>query len=261
LINIKSSTLFKGILWGALFFCPYFLLAQEEPVNSDRAEMQDTTRYMRNIIKQRKGIVMDSSLKSLSDTVLILNDSILLQNDTSLIRDDTILIRDDSITLLNESTVSGKKNKREHSPPRATILSAVIPGMGQAYNRKYWKIPIIYAAGGAMYYYLDNYCNPGFKKWKDVYETEFAKGPDADQRVINQAVANRDLWSKRRGYTVIFMGLLYVANVVDAMVDAYFLSFNVSDDLSLRIEPNLDQIPFQYAFDNFSYGVKLSFNF
>ena len=97
--------------------------------------------------------------------------------------------------------------------------------------------------------------------WKDVYEDELAKGTEGDQRVIDNAITNRDVWSKRRGYSVIFMGLLYVANVVDAMVDAHFLKFNVSDDLSMRIAPNLDPIPSQFAFDSFSYGVKLSLNF
>jgi len=260
LINIKSLTILKGILWGALFFCPYFLSAQNESVSSASSDIQDTTRFIRNILERRKGLPADSSVESLSDTVLILNDSILVQNDTSLTRNDTLLILNDSVTVLNKSTISGKKNRKEHSPPRATILSAVIPGLGQAYNRKYWKIPIIYAAGTGLYLYFD-YANTRFNLFKDTYETEFAKGPDADQNVMNWAVANRDLWSKRRGYSVIFMGLLYVANVVDAMVDAYFLSFDVSDDLSMRIEPNLDQIPSQYAFDSFSYGVKLSFNF
>ena len=222
--------------------------------------MQDTTRLMRHLIKQRKELAVDSSLKSLSDTVLILNDSIQVQNDTSLTRNDTILILNDSVTVLKKSMVSGKRNNREHSPLRATILSAVVPGLGQAYNRKYWKIPIIYAAGTGLYLYFD-LNNTRFNHWKNLYETEYAKGPDAAQDTINWAINNRDLAARRRGYAVIFMGLLYVANVVDAMVDAYFLSFDVSDNLSLKIEPDLDLIPSQYAFDSFSYGIKLSFNF
>jgi len=260
LINIKSSTILKGILWGALFFCPYFLSAQNEPVSSVITDMQDTTRIIRTLIKQRKGLAVDSSEKSLSDTVLVLNDSIQVQNDTSLTRNDTILVLNDSVTVLKKSIITGNKNKREHSPLRATILSAVVPGLGQAYNRKYWKIPIIYAAGTGLYLYFD-YNNGRFNYWKDLFETEYAKGPDADEDTINWAVGNRDLASRRRGYAVIFMGILYVANIVDAMVDAYFLTFDVSDDLSIRIDPNLDLIPSQYAFDSFSYGVKLSFNF
>ena len=267
LIKIKSSAILKSILWGALFFCPYCLSAQNTSVRSDSAVIQDSTRFMRDRIRERKLMGSDSSSINMADSslihdenALILNDTLYVQNDTLLTQNDTVLIQNDSLILLKESTTSKNKKTREHSPPRATILSAVVPGMGQAYNRKYWKIPIIYGAGIGLYLYFD-YANERFDYWKDVYEDELAKGTEGDQRVIDNAITNRDVWSKRRGYSVIFMGLLYVANVVDAMVDAHFLKFNVSDDLSMRIAPNLDPIPSQFAFDSFSYGVKLSLNF
>ncbi len=267
MVKISSSLILRGILWGALFFCPYAISAQDATARDDSELKQDSIPFVKERIKNWKRLRADTASKDMEDSqlitkdsLIILNDTIYVQNDTLTTQKDTVLILNDSVSILNKGSIFKKKNVREHSPPRATILSAVIPGLGQAYNRKYWKIPIIYAAGTGLYLYFD-YANGIFNKYKNIYETEFAKGPERDQNVMDNAALNRDVWSKRRGYTVIFMGLLYVANVVDAMVDAYFISFDVSDDLSMRIEPNLDQIPSQYAFDNFSYGVKISLNF
>ncbi|MBA7681909.1 hypothetical protein ES703_90253 [subsurface metagenome] len=147
---------------------------------------------------------------------------------------------------------------REHSPQRATILSAVLPGLGQAYNRKYWKIPVIYVAGGVIYHYYSSN-NDQFHKYKDLYEAELAKGEEADQASLDNYQLNRDNFRKWRDYNIIFMGLLYVANVVDAMTDAHFYKFNISDDLSIKVEPSMKPAPF--SANNYSYGFKLSMNF
>ncbi len=239
LTKIKPSLILTSILWGALFFCPYFLTAQDDVTGIDSVYIQDTISFRTDTILQNKNLSPDTLSNVSEDTTVVLNDTLIV---------------------LKDGPLSHKKKVREHSPPRATILSAVLPGLGQAYNGKYWKIPIIYVAGGALYSYFD-FANQKYNKFKELYATEYAKDDEADQYLLSNYSSNIDRFSKYRGYAVIFMGILYVANVVDAMVDAHFYVFDISDDLSLRIEPKLEPAPNYYAFDNFTYGFKLSVNF
>lgn len=156
LITIKTTVFLSGILWGALFFPPCSLSAQDDALRKDAEVIQDSSKFMK-AFRQKKGIVRDSSLKNSPDTIITLSDtSFSKSKDTILILNNTTSDNpNDTIVSIKEIPPSKKKKAREHSPPRATILSAVVPGLGQAYNRKYWKIPIIYVAGGALYYYFD----------------------------------------------------------------------------------------------------------
>lgn len=269
LIKIKPIIILRGILWGALFFCSCLISAQNSSSGNDIETAQDTSRLMRSRIRQTNNAEEDTISQSIDsdeaflikhDTIYVVNDSSFVHSDSLSVQNDTVILIGDSLTIVDESSVYKNKRGREHSPPRATILSAVVPGLGQAYNRKYWKIPLIYGAGVGLYLYFD-WTNERFNYWNDIYENELAKGAEGNQDTIDNAILNRDTASKRRGYAVIFMGILYVANVVDAMVDAHFLKFNVSDDLSMQIEPDISPIPSQFAFDSFSYGVTLSLNF
>lgn len=162
------------------------------------------------------------------------------------------------------STIVYLQNKPKHkkSPRVALISSAIIPGLGQAYNGKYWKIPIIYGGGAAIYYMYD-YNNDWYQRCKTAINQINNKVDITDPDLIGNDLANlqlnRDNFRRSRDYTVIFMGLLYAANIVDAMVDAYMFDYDVSRDLSLHVDPTL--IPS----DPYSYiptcGLKLSLRF
>ena len=157
--------------------------------------------------------------------------------------------------IISDTLLKPDKPKRIPSPQRATILSAVVPGLGQAYNHKYWKIPIIYSVGIGLYYYYD-YKNDIYlnylKLWREAVE---AGDPDKDT-YYNM----KDDALSKRGYALIFIGILYFANIVDAMTDAYFLQYDISDDLSVNIKPLLMQNYFQP--DNyFSYGININVHF
>lgn len=260
LTSIRPSIVITSILWGALFFSPYSLSAQDDVIKKDTIVIQDTTGFLHDIIKKKRKGIIDTGSYVLNDSTPVFTDSTIMRGDSIIGLNDTLLIANDPILLLKEKIHSRKRKIKEHSPPRATILSAVLPGLGQAYNRKYWKIPIIYVAGGVLYSYFD-FANRKYNNYKNLYETELAKGDEADQWDLNTYSINRDRFSKFRGYSVIFMGLLYVANVVDAMVDAHFYMFDISDDLTLRIEPSIEPNPYYLAYDHFSYGFKLSVNF
>lgn len=153
-------------------------------------------------------------------------------------------------------TLKARKEKKKmdtavinrHSPTKATIYSMILPGLGQAYNRKYWKIPIVYAGFGVFYYLID-YNNTEYQLWRDAYnhamldpdgledpvndyEKYYGDNPDFLRARKNDARRYRDL-------NYILAGLWYVLNIVDATVDAHLFTWEVDDNLSLRMEPHL----------------------
>jgi len=126
-----------------------------------------------------------------------------------------------------------------HSPLKATFMSAVVPGMGQIYNQKYWKVPIIYGGLTAFIYYA-GYNNFVYKKYKEAYdiklrgETELDKYVGYSKENLQQL---KDNWRRYRDLCYIGIGVLYVAQIIDADVDAYLFDYDISQDLSFRIEP------------------------
>ena len=155
---------------------------------------------------------------------------------------------------------------QNHSPHKATIYSAVLPGLGQVYNRKYWKVPIIYLIGYGFYsgFGLDwgwKYYNDIYKEYRQIYSDEYNKGDGKDQAIIDNSSRIMSAARERRDKIVIWMGILYFANVVDAMADAYFFYYDISDDLSMHISPAVTTTNQYVALHDYSYGVKLSFKF
>lgn len=142
----------------------------------------------------------------------------------------------------------------EHSPKTAGFASAIVPGLGQAYNRKYWKIPIVYAglatAGYFIYYNYTIYNNfqkayelkgdgdtstnlSSFNVWYITStETIYVDGYEPTQlsELSNIYRRNADL-------SVIVAAGIYALNIIDAVVDAHLFYFDVSDDLSLNVQP------------------------
>jgi hypothetical protein len=146
--------------------------------------------------------------------------------------------------------------EKVHSAHRASLYSAVFPGLGQIYNKKYWKLPLVYGGIGGMSYaiwfnskYYNIYRNsyrdfligdPGNTSYMDVIPPgltlEDVQGEYAQW--FEGALNNKKRFYKRyRDMSYIGMALVYVLNIVDASIDAHFYDFNVNEDLSLRIEP------------------------
>lgn len=125
-----------------------------------------------------------------------------------------------------------------HSPRKATIYSAVLPGLGQFYNKKYWKIPIVYVGMGS-FTYLAMQNQQEFNRYRtamllreDEQEDEFADIYN-DQALLNFM----DNYRKNRDLCIIGTVVFYAIQIVDANVDANLFDFDISDDLSLRIIP------------------------
>jgi Family of unknown function (DUF5683) len=143
-------------------------------------------------------------------------------------------------------------SKKKHDPRKATLYSTFFPGMGQIYNRKYWKLPLVYAAVGIpAYEYFNN------KSFYKQYQFALAIVVSAQSTgVINQDSLNkvgpsiqgfvtsgndnalrsyRNEYRKDEDYAVLFFLLFWGLNIVDATVDAHLMNFDVSNDLSIHL--------------------------
>jgi len=146
-----------------------------------------------------------------------------------------------------DSTLTTKWNvKKKADPRRATLLAAVLPGAGQMYNRKYWKLPILYSAAFVLGYYI-NFNNQQYVYTRDSYLQVQAGLNDRYNGAysLQQLAQLREYWRRNRDLLIILSGFTYLLNIADAAVDAHLGSFDVSDDLSLKFGPNLDLIGFQ----------------
>jgi len=146
---------------------------------------------------------------------------------------------------------------KPHSPRKATLLSVAVPGLGQVYNKKYWKVPIIYAAiGTSLYFAFDN--QNEYKKYKEAYgiriDGDASTVDDFDPILTEDNLkSHMDYYQLNRDYAFLFAGLFYVFNIVDASVDAHLFNFPVNDNLSFRLQPELN-----YTYNNnITKGLKL----
>ncbi len=144
-------------------------------------------------------------------------------------------------TLRKDSTATENKAlKKNHKPRTAALLSLVLPGAGQVYNRKYWKPPIIYAAlGGVGYFFMKN------QNQYTYYRKNLIALVKGDSSVIAKTGYTSDQLQTQkltfRKYRDMFgFGLIaiYLVNIIDANVDAHLKSFDISDNLSLQIKPS-----------------------
>jgi hypothetical protein len=149
--------------------------------------------------------------------------------------------------------------RRKFSPKKATLRSAILPGWGQAYNKKYWKIPIVYGAlgtaAGVFFYNLGNYREIRFAynaKYKaslpapnplSTYPGPFRDSTDYFKIKsyllpidVQSLRFYRDDFRKNIDYSVLFFMVMWGLNVVDATVDAHLKTFDVSPDLSYRFK-------------------------
>ena len=124
-------------------------------------------------------------------------------------------------------------------PKKATMLSAILPGAGQVYNGKTWKVPILYAGILTDVYFIQ-YNHKLYERFRDAL---FAldKGEPNQFPSLNRAalVRNVDYWRQNRDLTLLLMLGIYALNLVDANVDAHLSGFDISEDLTLKIAPQI----------------------
>lgn len=161
-------------------------------------------------------------------------------------------------SLFTEAQIMKQENK--HSTKKASIYSALIPGYGQYYNKKYWKIPIVYSCIGTAFY---------IGKWNQnkylIYKEAFQFRTDQDESTIDEfeniyseanLVTIKNYHRKNRDLAYIICAGLYLLNIIDASVDAHLFNFTINDDVSLNIEPYM-----MHPSLNFNSALSLTLNF
>jgi hypothetical protein len=125
---------------------------------------------------------------------------------------------------------------------KAARYSAILPGAGQVYNHKYWKVPIV-IAGFATLYYVADFNNDYYKEFKSAYIYRSDGDPSTTDNypslTSDDLRVRKDYYRRNRDLCYVLMGGFYILNIVDAYVDAQLKDFDVSDKLSLKIQPGL----------------------
>lgn len=146
-----------------------------------------------------------------------------------------------------------KKSEVIHSPRKATIYSAVLPGLGQIYNRKYWKVPLIYG-GFVTFGYFINFNNNEYITYRQAYSDIIDNDPTTNSHLylkVNPSLLKpenkadytqalriaKDGSRRNRDLVVISTAMFYALNIIDASVDAHFFNFDISDDLTINWVP------------------------
>ncbi|MFW5706845.1 MAG: DUF5683 domain-containing protein [Bacteroidota bacterium] len=156
-------------------------------------------------------------------------------------------------------------HSKEHSPMKATLLSAALPGLGQAYNGKFWKVPFVYAGFGGVIYAL-NFNNNQYQHFRRAWIAKIDGNPNtADEYpTVTPERLQREMNRWRRNVEISYIAgaALYILNVLDATVDAHLLDFDVGEDLSLNLRPTvLPTINNQGRAGKPVSGLSLSFHF
>ena len=143
------------------------------------------------------------------------------------------------------------------TPAKAAFYSAILPGLGQAYNKKYWKIPIVYGAiGVSMYYYIDS--NTKYNQYRDAYKRRLEGYTDDEYSYYDndRLISAQKFYQRNRDLSALFVVGFYVLNIVDANVDAALIQFNVNENLSVRPDVYMNDVT-----SKANVGLTFNYNF
>ncbi|MDC8001430.1 DUF5683 domain-containing protein [Aequorivita todarodis] len=170
---------------------------------------------------------------------------------------DSLTVKKEERVIVVSDSLLPKEEYNPLAPAKAAFYSAVVPGLGQVYNKKYWKIPIIYAGMAAgIYFYKQQ--DDDYDRFRNAYKRRLAGYTDdefqgiSDDRLINAQKSAQ----KNKSISIIVTVAFYLLNVVDANVDAHLRQYEVSEDLSLQ--PNFDYNQFNAKPQ---YGMSLTYRF
>jgi len=134
--------------------------------------------------------------------------------------------------------------KRPHSPKKATIMAIALPGSGQIYNQKYWKVPFVYAGLGASVWAIGHFRGE-MRVLNDSISGIFGAGKTPNAQLI----ADRDQQRSRRDIAILCLAGVYVFQIIDATVDAHFFKFNINENIGLLMSPTPSRtLALQYKF-------------
>ncbi len=167
-------------------------------------------------------------------------------------------------------------SEKIHSPHKASFYAAILPGLGQIYNKKYWKLPLVYGGMAGIGYGI-HFNSKYYKDYRRAYRDFIVRDPNKTSYIkfVPPGIALEDIYGKHsawfqnalknkknyykryRDLSYIGMGLLYTAQIIDAAVDAHFFNFDISDNLSMNLQPTM--INTQYG--SCHPGMMINFSF
>lgn len=184
-------------------------------------------------------------------------------------RADTVIVENrDSGLQGGPDTVAIKSYAKRFSPRKAILFAAILPGLGQVYNKKYWKLPLVYGGFYAIGYYIDFY-NDAHQEFKSYLFQNLEEGigenevnanlPDIRARRLTttQLRTTVDRARRERDFMIILMGGMYILQMIDAHVDAHLKEFDLNPQLQVSIEPSMDH----NALAGRTVGMSLVFRF
>lgn len=164
---------------------------------------------------------------------------LVIQASQSYAQVDTTLRKED---VADTSLAPKTQKKYAHSPKKAGLFSAALPGLGQAFNKKWWKIPIVYAAIGTSTGFIV-YNQRKYREFKTAY-IDRVNGTSTTTAYDLYSTQNlfeiQDTYHNWRDISILVTAGFYALNILDAVVDAHFFRYDMSDDLSLEISPSLN---------------------
>ncbi len=163
---------------------------------------------------------------------------------------DTLVLNAEEAIVVEDSV--------SRNPQKAALYSALLPGLGQIYNKRYWKLPIVYAGFGTFAYFIDRnsrYYNDLKQKIIDPdYEIQYFQGNYSE----DQLTRGMELYKRWRDLSIIGTAGFYVLQIIDATVDAYLFDWDVGEDISIRIQPDSPAIPVT-PYHSFGFTACISF--
>ena len=197
-----------------------------------------------------------------------LSDSIKTQQKKSKFtggRGEVLVLPDSSVVTRKREGFFYRYFAKKYPNPRvAALLSFVLPGAGQVYNKKWWKVPIVYGALGGMTWLSvtnDKQYRALRNNYKWVVDGDDNTNPTESPYIFMSATQLKSYRDQFRGYTeksYLFLGVTYLLVVTDAFVDAHLSSFDVSDDLTLKIVPDIQSGSGAFG-ASFGVGIRLGF--
>jgi len=163
----------------------------------------------------------------------------------------------DDLKLIVTDTVQTKINPL--APAKAAFYSALLPGLGQAYNKKYWKIPVVYAAlGVGIYSYTWN--RGKYNEYRDAYKERLLLGKNSKDKypylTDTKLIDAQKFHQRNKDLSLLITVALYMLNIVDANVSAHLQQFNVNEKLTLKPEIYKNDINY-----NQNLGLTLNYKF
>ena len=181
-------------------------------------------------------------MQSMHKTILSL--LALMMVCTTLAQERPILI-DDSTFMDSGVDAELFQEISDLDPQRAALLSAVLPGLGQVYNRQYWKVPIV-LSGMLVFGHYINYNNRVYHSLRNAALSNNSVGINPFENVAGSTeslVRNRDIFRRNRDFMIVLGSAFYLLQIVDAHVSAHLDEFAVNKDLALSIEPSIESTP------------------